>query len=487
MGGADTEIADATTDVLLEMAWFRPMAIARTSRRLACAPRRRPGSRRAPTPRSSTGPHAPLRRAAGALGRPARGGHGRRPGRPARPAARSGCAPAGSTRCSAPHLTADEVAELLEPIGFAATAVGGDGDARRRRSRRGGPTRHRDRRGRGGRPPLRLQPHRPAAAAVGPRGPADAEPSASAAAWSRRCWSASGCPRPCRCRSWRPATWPGPGCPTTASTITNPLVAEESVLRTSLLPGLLKALAYNARPPQRRRRPVRDRPRVPARRGRRRRAARRARVPGRGARRAGTRPTPVAGGGRWPRRSASHGVPRRATAASPGLHPTRVGPAGRRRRRAGRASVGEVDPERARRPRHRRAGRLARGRPRRRLAGAARRRRAVPPGQPLSRRATSTSPSRCRRRCPPATSRRPCAAAAATCSAGCALFDVYRGAGSPRAAAAWPTGCGSEARPHPHRRRGGRGPRDALHRRRSSASPPARTLRGLTHDSGPVA
>jgi phenylalanyl-tRNA synthetase beta chain len=29
-------------------------------------------------------------------------------------------------------------------------------------------------------------------------------------------------------------------------TITNPLVAEESVLRTSLLPGLLKALAYNA-------------------------------------------------------------------------------------------------------------------------------------------------------------------------------------------------------------------------------------------------
>jgi phenylalanyl-tRNA synthetase beta chain len=34
MGGAETEIDDSTTDVLLEMAWFKPLAIARTSRRL---------------------------------------------------------------------------------------------------------------------------------------------------------------------------------------------------------------------------------------------------------------------------------------------------------------------------------------------------------------------------------------------------------------------------------------------------------------------
>src|SRR4029453_18309233 len=34
MGGANTEIGDDTTDVLVEMAWFRPMAIARTARRL---------------------------------------------------------------------------------------------------------------------------------------------------------------------------------------------------------------------------------------------------------------------------------------------------------------------------------------------------------------------------------------------------------------------------------------------------------------------
>ena len=33
MGGADTEIDEATTDVLVEMAWFLPLAVARTSRR----------------------------------------------------------------------------------------------------------------------------------------------------------------------------------------------------------------------------------------------------------------------------------------------------------------------------------------------------------------------------------------------------------------------------------------------------------------------
>jgi phenylalanyl-tRNA synthetase beta chain len=34
MGGAETEIDHTTTDVLLEMAWFKPLAVARTSRRL---------------------------------------------------------------------------------------------------------------------------------------------------------------------------------------------------------------------------------------------------------------------------------------------------------------------------------------------------------------------------------------------------------------------------------------------------------------------
>ena len=34
MGGASSEISDSTTEVLLEAAYFTPMAIARTSKRL---------------------------------------------------------------------------------------------------------------------------------------------------------------------------------------------------------------------------------------------------------------------------------------------------------------------------------------------------------------------------------------------------------------------------------------------------------------------
>ncbi|HAM01126.1 MAG TPA: hypothetical protein DCQ30_02700, partial [Acidimicrobiaceae bacterium] len=34
MGGASTEISEATTRVLLEAAYFTPMAVARTSKRL---------------------------------------------------------------------------------------------------------------------------------------------------------------------------------------------------------------------------------------------------------------------------------------------------------------------------------------------------------------------------------------------------------------------------------------------------------------------
>ena len=54
-----------------------------------------------------------------------------------------------------------------------------------------------------------------------------------------------------------------PGSTGTAITIANPLVTEESVLRTSLRPGLVKAVAYNGRT-GRRRRAVRDRPRLRA-------------------------------------------------------------------------------------------------------------------------------------------------------------------------------------------------------------------------------
>ena len=60
------------------------------------------------------------------------------------------------------------------------------------------------------------------------------------------------------------ATWPGPGSSGEPLVITNPLVAEESVLRTSLLPGLLKAVAFNESHRAAGVAPLRDRSRLPA-------------------------------------------------------------------------------------------------------------------------------------------------------------------------------------------------------------------------------
>ena len=53
-----------------------------------------------------------------------------------------------------------------------------------------------------------------------------------------------GVTRPCRCRSSL-GDLAKAGLPEDGVTLTNPLHAEESVLRTSLLPGQLKAIAYN--------------------------------------------------------------------------------------------------------------------------------------------------------------------------------------------------------------------------------------------------
>ena len=51
--------------------------------------------------------------------------------------------------------------------------------------------------------------------------------------------------RPCRCPFLAPGDLARAGLPGEAVTLTNPLAAEESVLRTSLRPGLLRAVAYN--------------------------------------------------------------------------------------------------------------------------------------------------------------------------------------------------------------------------------------------------
>ena len=142
MGGASTEISDTTTDVLLEMAWWRPDDDRRSRRsRLEPAQRGVGPLRAGHRPRDRRAGRAPLRRAARrAVGRDAGRRRGRRARRPARPRRRSRCAPPGSTPCSAPTSAATDDRRLLEPIGFDVDRRSGD-DLRRRRSRRSGSTR----------------------------------------------------------------------------------------------------------------------------------------------------------------------------------------------------------------------------------------------------------------------------------------------------------------------------------------------------------
>ena len=135
-----------------------------------------------------------------------------------------------------------------------------------------------------------------------------------------------------------------------ASRWQNPLVREESVLRTSMLPGMLRAVAFNASRQQPRRAPVRDRPRLPE----------------AGDRRSSPCPT-SASGWRWPSRVGAAtpwarrgcGASSRARSVSTGCGLgaggcARTAPdADRAAARAATATtlgvVGEVDPRRARR------------------------------------------------------------------------------------------------------------------------------------------
>ena len=120
MGGASSEIATATTEVLLEAAYFTPMAIARTSKRL--------GLRTEASARFERGCDPVGDRAGGAPLLPA-ARRERAPGS----AWPTGCS-TSAARCPSPSssrvpvarvqrqigvaLGRDEIARLIEPIGF---------------------------------------------------------------------------------------------------------------------------------------------------------------------------------------------------------------------------------------------------------------------------------------------------------------------------------------------------------------------------------
>jgi phenylalanyl-tRNA synthetase beta chain len=242
MGGADTEIDEGTSDVLLEMAWFLPIAIAKSSRRLKLRSEASARFEKGTDPEIIELAHRRFAELVAGSGARLEEGivdvRGELPDR--RPVVvRTG----RLNRILGTDLTAGEMKALLDPIGFA-TDETGDGDvsvtvpswrydsateidvieeaARHYGYIRIGktlpPSAH------AGRLTERQHERRRLRRLLVGRGLAEAMPMPFLA----------------------PGDLARSGLPDDGIEITNPLVAEESVLRTSLLPGLVKALATNA-------------------------------------------------------------------------------------------------------------------------------------------------------------------------------------------------------------------------------------------------
>ncbi len=241
MGGADCEISDTTTDVLLEMAWFDPTAISRSSRRL--------GLRSEASARFEKGcDPAVIALAAdrfcelaadicGATTVPAQiDVLGTLPERPV--------VRVRTERVNAilgTDLSSERIAELLEPIGFTAVPVGSDHDITIPTWRYDSATeidvieevgRHHGYRNianqeltepRSGRLTPRQQERRAVRRLLCGLGLAETLPLPFLA----------------------PGQLAAAGLDPTGIELLNPLVAEESVLRTALLPGLVGAVAHN--------------------------------------------------------------------------------------------------------------------------------------------------------------------------------------------------------------------------------------------------
>ncbi len=248
MGGADTEIDATTTEVLLEMAWFLPIAIARTSRRLRLRSEASARFEKGTDPEVIERAHARFAELLAPSGARLEAGmvdvRGELPVRePIRVRTDR------LNRLLGTELTSSQITELLTPIGFATVPAGGASgnpaadvevtvpswrydssseiDVVEEVARLYGYTRI----GRsvptsahtGRLSGSQLERRRLRSLLVG-RGLSEAMPLPFLAPGDLE-----------RC-----------GLPGDGIEITNPLVKEESILRTSLLPGLVKALGTNA-------------------------------------------------------------------------------------------------------------------------------------------------------------------------------------------------------------------------------------------------
>src|SRR5690606_23053380 len=124
MGGGNSEISETTTDVVLEMAWFEPIGIVRSSRRHKL---RSEASARF---EKGTDPEVidlAMRRFAELLGAEIEDGSARAVGHlPERPTVR--VRTARVAKLLGTDLGRDRIRSLLEPIGFGAVEVGDDLD-----------------------------------------------------------------------------------------------------------------------------------------------------------------------------------------------------------------------------------------------------------------------------------------------------------------------------------------------------------------------
>jgi phenylalanyl-tRNA synthetase beta chain len=241
MGGADTEIDASTTDVLLEMAWFLPISVAKTSRRLRLRSEASARFEKGTDPEVIDLAHRRFAELLAGSGARLEAGtvdvRGELPDR--RPVhVRTG----RLNRLLGTELEPAQIAELLEPIGFATTVVGEDTevtipswrydstaeiDVVEEVARTYGYTaigRSMPSSPRAARLTSRQRDRRRLAALLTARGMSEAMPLSFLAPGDLE-----------RC-----------GLPGDGIEIANPLVAEESILRTSLLPGLVKSLATNA-------------------------------------------------------------------------------------------------------------------------------------------------------------------------------------------------------------------------------------------------
>jgi phenylalanyl-tRNA synthetase beta chain len=241
MGGADTEIDASTTDVLLEMAWFLPISVAKTSRRLRLRSEASARFEKGTDPEIIDLAHRRFAELLAGTGARLEAGtvdvRGELPDRrPVR--VRTG----RLNRLLGTELEAPKIAELLDAIGFATTVVGEDTDVTipswrydstaeidvvEEVARTYGYTaigRQMPSSPRAARLTSRQRDRRRLASLLTARGMSEAMPLSFLA----------------------PGDLERYGLPGDGIEIANPLVAEESILRTSLLPGLGKSLATNA-------------------------------------------------------------------------------------------------------------------------------------------------------------------------------------------------------------------------------------------------